>query len=67
MYHAYCSSDKARELLSYKTTVKISDSLDRMIDYIKLKGLKFEYNYKIEINSNITPQTWSKNYFSNAR
>ena len=64
VYHAYCSSDKARELLSYKTTVKISDSLDRMIDYIKLKGpKKFEYNYKIEINSNITPQTWSKKLF----
>ena len=64
VYHAYCSSDKARELLSYKTTVNISKSLDRMIDYIKLKGpKKFEYNYDIEINSELTPETWSKKLF----
>ena len=31
-----------------------------MIEYIKHKGpKKFEYNYDIEIESDITPQTWS--------
>ena len=64
VYHAVCSSDKARKILSYKTNVKLSDSLDKMIEYIKQKGpKKFEYNYDIEIESDITPQTWSKKLF----
>ena len=66
VYHAFCSSDKARKILSYKTNVKLSESLDKMIDFIKLKGPeKFEYNY-IEVETDITPQTWTKNYFNNA-
>ena len=61
---AYCSSDKARDLLSYKTSVNLSDSIDLMIDYIKKRGpKKFQYNYPIEIKSSITPNTWSKKLF----
>ena len=64
VYHAFCSSDKARKILSYKTKIKLSKSLDKMIDYIKLKGpKKFEYNYDIEVKTDITPQTWTKKLF----
>ena len=64
VYHAFCSSDKARKILSYKTNVKLSESLDKMIDFIKLKGpKKFEYNYDIEVETDITPQTWTKKLF----
>ncbi len=64
VYHAFCSSDRAREVLSYKTNVKLSDSLDKMIKFIKSKGpKKFEYNYDLEISSDITPKTWSKKLF----
>ena len=64
VYHAICSSDKARKFLSYKTNVSLSESLDKMIDYIKIKGpKKFEYNYDIEVKSDITPKTWSKKLF----
>ena len=64
VYHAFCSSDKARKILSYKTNVKLSDSLDKMIDFIKRKGpKKFEYNYDIEVETDITPQTWTKKLF----
>ena len=64
VYHAFCSSDKARKILSYKTNVKLSDSLDKMIDFIKHKGpKKFEYNYDIEVETDITPQTWTKKLF----
>ena len=62
--HAFCSSDKAKKLLSYKTTINLSDSLDKMINYIKIKGpKKFEYNYELEIKSKIMPNTWSKKLF----
>ena len=62
--HAICSADKARKMLNYKTTVSLDNSLNKLIDFIKIKGPKqFEYNYKIEINNNKTPKTWTKKLF----
>ena len=46
--------------------IKIFDdeSLDKIIGFIKEKGpKKFQYNYEIEIESKITPKTWSKKLF----
>ena len=62
--HATCSAEKARTLLNYKTKVNLSDSLDKLISFIKEKGpKKFEYNYDIEINNNLTPLSWKKKIF----
>lgn len=62
--HATCSAEKARTLLNYKTKVNLSDSLDKVINFIKEKGpKKFEYNYDIEINNNLTPSSWKKKIF----
>ena len=62
--HAVCSSDKARKYLGYKTSVNLSDSVDKVINYIKSKGpRKFEYNYKLEINNELTPSTWKNKEF----
>ena len=62
--HALCSSDKARKHLNYQTSVNLSDSIDKVIDYIKKKGpKKFEYNYELEINTKLTPDTWKKKVF----
>lgn len=62
--HAFCSSEKAKKLLSYKTNTSLSDSLDQMINFISKKGpKKFEYNYDLEIKSDIMPTTWSKKLF----
>ena len=62
--NANCSSEKARKLLGYKTTVKLEDSIQRVVDYVKLKGpKKFKYNYEIEIDSDIVPETWKKKIF----
>ena len=64
VYHAFCSSEKARKILSYETKISLDKSLDHMIEYIKKKGpKKFEYNYEIEIESSITPKTWAKKLF----
>ena len=62
--HAICSSDKARKYLNYQTSVNLSDSIDKVVDYIKKKGpKKFEYNYELEINTKLTPDTWKKKVF----
>ncbi len=62
--HAICSSDKARKYLNYKTSIKLSDSIDKVINYIKDNGpKKFEYNYELEINNELTPDTWKNKKF----
>ena len=62
--NAICSSDKARKFLSYKTSVSLDDSIDKVIKYIKKNGpKKFEYNYKLEIQNKLTPKTWKNKLF----
>ncbi len=62
--HANCSSDKARKLLGYKTTVSLDSSIQKVINFIKKEGpKKFKYNYEIEINSDLVPITWRERKF----
>lgn len=62
--YAACSSNKARKLLNYSTTISLNESLDKVINYIKEKGVKeFKYGYKLEIDNEHTPETWKKKYF----
>tara|TARA_B100000780_G_scaffold268138_1_gene225822 strand:- start:443 stop:1444 length:1002 start_codon:yes stop_codon:yes gene_type:complete len=62
--HANCSSDKARKLLKYKTTVDLDHSLNKVVEYVKKNGpKKFEYNYEIELNSELVPETWKNKIF----
>ena len=56
---ASCSSNKARKLLGYKTKTSLQDSIKLTADYIRQRGIrKFNYNLPLEINSEITPDTW---------
>ena len=58
---ASCSSDKARNLLNYKTKTSLKESIKLTADFIRSKGTrKFNYNLPIEIKSEITPETWTK-------
>ncbi len=62
--YSNCSAEKARKLLGYKTEFDVNSSLERMVKYIQEKGVKkFVYNYDIEIDNELTPQTWSKKIF----
>jgi UDP-glucose 4-epimerase len=62
---ATCSSDKARKILNYKTTVKLDESIEKVIKFIKKEGPKpFDYNYEIEIYNEKTPKTWIKKSFN---
>jgi UDP-glucose 4-epimerase len=61
---ASCSADKARKILGYSTKVNLNESLDKIIDYIKIKGpKKFVYNYSLEINNERTPLAWKEKLF----
>jgi len=56
---ATCSSNKARELLGYKTQTTLKEGLQQMIDYIKQRGTRpFRYNFALEIINEKTPKTW---------
>ena len=62
--YANCSSDKARALLNFTTSVNLDKSLDKLIHFIKEKGPKeFVYNYDLEIVNKKTPETWTKKLF----
>src|SRR5262249_11929823 len=57
--HAICSSDKARRLLDYRTTVNLDDGLARMIEWIRKRGTRtFKYHIDLEIENERTPKTW---------
>jgi UDP-glucose 4-epimerase len=62
--HATCSSDKARKLLQYKTTVDLDTGLARMIEAIRKKGVRdFKYHLDLEIINEKTPKTWKDRLF----
>ena len=59
--HAICSSDKARKLLSYKTSNSLEDGIKKTFHYIKKRGVRpFDYHINIEIKNEQTPETWLK-------
>ena len=59
--NAICSSALADNLFKNNSNKNIEKVLSKMIKFIKIKGIKkFNYNYEIEINNDLTPDTWSK-------
>lgn len=56
---AYCSSDKARRLLDYRTAVDLRTGLVAMRDHIVARGTRpFAYHLPLEIVTDKTPRTW---------
>jgi len=59
--HAICSSKLSEILIKSKSNQDINKIIKRMINFIKSKGIKkFTYDYNIEINNELTPDTWKK-------
>lgn len=58
---ATCSSNKARRLLDYKTSVDLESGLRELVSWIESRGTRdFDYHLPIEIQSELTPTTWTK-------
>ena len=61
---ATCSSEKARGILGYKTTISLNDGLQQMIDYIRERGPSaFMYHLDLEIINDKTPKSWLERMF----
>ena len=59
--YAICSSELSERLLNLKSNQNIKEIISKMIDFIEKKGpKKFNYNYQIEIQNELTPDTWKK-------
>ena len=59
--HALCSSDKARNLLNYKTTTLLQTGIEKTYEYIKKRGVRdFNYHLALEIINDLTPEVWYK-------
>jgi len=58
--YATCDATKAREILGYRTTTTLINSIRSTIAYIKQNGTKpFDYSYPLEIVNDHTPKTWA--------
>lgn len=62
--HATCSSDKIRKYFDYKKVSTLEESIQSMIRYISDRGpQKFKYHLPIEIENELTPETWKTKIF----
>lgn len=62
--HATCSANKIRKVFRYETKVSLERSLVKLIDYIQSRGtMPFHYHLPIEIQSPLTPESWTKRLF----
>ena len=58
---ALCSSNKARDLLGYKTSKSFRAGLEDLVAWIKEQGSRsFDYHLPIEIRTDKLPATWSQ-------
>jgi UDP-glucose 4-epimerase len=59
--YAWCSADKARKLLGYKTTVSLREGLTKMWEWAKSVGAqKLRYWDEFEIKTDKIPEVWAK-------
>ena len=59
--NAWCTVDKAEQILNYKTTVQLPVGVKRMIEWAKQVGSKqFKYLDNLELIHAKTPKTWTK-------
>ena len=58
---AWCTVDKAKKMLGYKTTVSLEEGIKKMIEWAKKKGPQpFHYLDELELSNEDTPSTWVK-------
>lgn len=58
---AFCTIDKAKKLLGYKTSYSLSQGVEEMVKWAKELGpQKFKYLDNLELESNKLPITWKR-------
>jgi UDP-glucose 4-epimerase len=61
VFHASCSANKARKMLSYRTSTELEAGLMQLVNWIKSQPRKdFSYHLPLEIVNEKTPKTWSE-------
>lgn len=64
VFHATCSSEKARRLLDYKTSTSLRLGLSELVEWISSVGPQpFNYHLPLEFVTSSTPETWTKQLF----
>lgn len=64
VFHATCSSERARKYLGYKTSTTLTEGLTELVNWIKTKGVKpFNYHLPLEFVNESTPRTWTEKIF----
>jgi UDP-glucose 4-epimerase len=59
--HAYCTNDKAKRLLGYKTSVTLQEGIARMVAWAKELGpQEFQYLDELELSGDKIPKTWKE-------
>lgn len=60
--YAYCTNDKAKKLLGYKTSVTLEEGVSRMVAWARELGpQKFNYlEHGLELETDEVPVTWKK-------
>ncbi len=59
--YAFCSHDKARELIGYEAHVDLREGLRRMIEWAKSMGpQEFTYLQELDLVNDSVPETWKK-------
>lgn len=59
--NAWCSVEKARSILDYKTSVNLEEGIRRMIEWARQKGpAKFVHLKELELPGDNAPKTWTK-------
>jgi len=57
--HAYCTNDKAKELLGYQTSTSLEEGISKMVLWAKTIGpTDFEYLTELELTGDQIPETW---------
>lgn len=61
VHTATCSAEKARHLLGYKPSWKLEEGLEKLIEWVKIRGVRpFEYHLPIELPGDNVPRTWAE-------
>jgi UDP-glucose 4-epimerase len=59
--HAYCTNDKAKAILGYKTSTPLSKGIAEFVKWGKNQGAQeFKYLDELELTGDNIPETWKK-------